>query len=68
MNKKWIAAIMSCLLAITSPISSLAANSINGGGSGSSQTNSTREYIASMHAYCNGSELTVRENSKIMKV
>ena len=51
MNKKWIAAIMSCLLAITSPISSLAANSINGGGSGSSQTNSTREYIASMHAY-----------------
>lgn len=51
MNKKWIAAIMSCLLAITSPISSLAANSINGGGSGSSQTNSTREYIAFMHAY-----------------
>lgn len=51
MNKKWIAAIMSCLLAITSPISSLAANGINGGGSGSSQTNSTREYIASMHAY-----------------
>lgn len=51
MNKKWIAAIMSCLLAITAPISSMAANGINGGGSGSSQTNSTIEYIASMHAY-----------------
>lgn len=47
---------LSCLLAISSVFTSFADNagSVNGGGSGSNQTGSTIEYIATHHAYqCN---------------
>lgn len=42
-----------CLLAFSSTLSTLAASdgNLNGGGSGSNQTGSTIEYIASFHAY-----------------
>ena len=55
MRKRLITAMLSCLLATTLSITSLAAGStsggMNGGGSGSSHQPSTIEYIASMHAY-----------------
>ena len=48
-----VALVVGCLLAVSSPFSSFALNdgSLNGGGSGSNQTGSTIEYIASFHAY-----------------
>lgn len=58
MNKRIVAAGLSCLLAISTAITSFAAGNsvsgsggVNGGGSGSSKQPSTIEYISSMHAY-----------------
>ena len=58
MNKRIVAAGLSCLLAISTAITSFAAGNsvsgsggVNGGGSGSSKQPSTIEYISSMHEY-----------------